>query len=61
MKVNMTIGTLKRLKNNPHYKLTEEQLRLLAKDEQESSEFGVLPKHNTAIPKHPVKLEKKAR
>lgn len=44
----MNIATLRRLKKNPHYKLTAEQRRMLEEGELKSSiEFGAPPIHNS--------------
>lgn len=48
----MDKATIERLKKNPHYKPTPGQL--VPDEEDNVRTFGILPKHNTVIPKHPT-------
>lgn len=58
----MNIETLKKLKKNPHYKLTKEQEELLRKSEVTPViEFGAPSMHNQIIESHDVKLKRKGR
>lgn len=58
----MHLEMLKRLKNNPHYKLNAKQQAELDQIEREQMvEFGVIEKHNNTVEKHPVFSKKKAR
>lgn len=49
------------LSKNPHYKPTAQQQQDIDKHVSPEPEYGVLPKHNTAIPKHPTEPIKKKR
>lgn len=50
----MNESTLERLKNNPHYKMSEKQRREYGKSRQTMVTFGVPPINNHVVEKHPT-------
>lgn len=57
----MDIEVIKRLKKNPHYKLSEEELEALRKSEEKSLEYGFPKIHNHEFDKHSTTIKKKKR
>lgn len=55
----MNEATLKKLKANPHYKLSQKQREELERPPM--VEFGTVPKHNHSIPLHDVSMQRVAR
>lgn len=56
----MNQATLEKLRSNPHYKMSEAQKKEAEEIENPFAEFGILPKHDPKLPKHPT-LQKKGR
>lgn len=58
----MNIQTLKKLQNNPFYKLSKKQeLELRTLDKKPMIEFGVPNIHSSSLDKHPVSMLKIGR
>lgn len=61
----MTINMLRKLSKNPHYKLSQKQIALLAeyeaKERKPMVEFGKPQTHNGSVEKHPQLLKRERR